>query len=107
MPFFTSFIIAYIFYYILSIFIGSASAYAIIGGLTLGYFNYGIMHHIMHRREFKSNYWRYMQEFHFVHHKKPNSNMGITTDIWDRIFDTYYQWNKKDLDGIEKLKRVK
>ncbi len=48
-----------------------------------------------------------MQEFHFVHHKKPNSNMGITTDIWDRIFDTYYQWNKKDLDGIEKLKRVK
>jgi sterol desaturase/sphingolipid hydroxylase (fatty acid hydroxylase superfamily) len=48
-----------------------------------------------------------MQEFHFVHHKKPLLNHGITTDIWDRVFGTYYQWSKEDLKGIEKLKRIK
>jgi sterol desaturase/sphingolipid hydroxylase (fatty acid hydroxylase superfamily) len=107
MPFFMSAVIASFFAWIFHFFMPSSDAFAIVGGMALGYFNYGIMHHIMHRREFSSNYWRYMQEFHFVHHKKPLLNHGITTDIWDRIFGTYYQWNEEDLKGIEKLKRVK
>ncbi len=106
MPFFMSFVIATILAIVFSTFISTSSALAIVGGITLGYFNYGIMHHLMHRVEFKSNYWRYMQEFHFVHHKKPLMNNGITTDIWDRVFGTYYQWSPKELKGIEKLKRV-
>ena len=107
MPFFMSAVIASIFAWLLHFIMPTADALAIVGGMALGYFNYGIMHHIMHRREFSSKYWRYMQEFHFVHHKKPKLNHGITTDIWDRIFGTYYQWNEEDLKGIEKLKRVK
>jgi len=107
MPFFMSALIASIFTWIFHFFMPLGDAFAIVGGMALGYFNYGIMHHIMHRREFASKYWRYMQEFHFVHHKKPLLNHGITTDIWDRIFGTYYQWNEDDLKGIEKLKRIK
>jgi len=107
MPFFMSAVIATIFAYLLHFIMPTADALAIVGGMALGYFNYGIMHHIMHRREFSSKYWRYMQEFHFVHHKKPKLNHGITTDIWDRIFGTYYEWSKEDLKGIEKLKKVK
>ena len=107
MPFFMSAVIATIFAYLLHFIMPTADALAIVGGMALGYFNYGIMHHIMHRREFSSKYWRYMQEFHFVHHKKPKLNHGITTDIWDRVFGTYYQWNEEDLKGIEKLKKVK
>jgi len=106
MPFFMSALIATIFVWILHFIMPLNDAYALIGGLTLGYFNYGIVHHIMHRVEFKNGYLRYMQEFHFVHHKKPKLNHGITTDIWDRIFGTYYQWSEKDLKGIEKLKKV-
>jgi len=105
MPFFMSAIIASFFAWIFHFFMPNSDAFAIVGGMALGYFNYGIMHHIMHRREFKSEYWRYMQEFHFVHHKKPKFNHGITTDIWDRIFHTYYQWDENDLKGIEKLKK--
>ncbi len=107
MPFFMSAVIATFFTWIFHFFMPLSDAFAIVGGMTLGYFNYGIMHHIMHRREFASHYWRYMQEFHFVHHKKPLLNHGITTDIWDRVFGTYYQWNDNDLKGIEKLKRIK
>ncbi|WP_456479006.1 sterol desaturase family protein [Nautilia sp.] len=107
MPFFMSAVIASFFAWLFHFFMPSSDAFAIVGGMALGYFNYGIMHHIMHRREFSSNYWRYMQEFHFVHHKKPLLNHGITTDIWDRVFGTYYQWTEEDLKGIEKLKKVK
>jgi len=107
MPFFMSAVIASFFAWLFHFFMPTSDAFAIVGGMTLGYFNYGIMHHIMHRREFSSNYWRYMQEFHFVHHKKPLLNHGITTDIWDRVFGTYYEWSEEDLKGIEKLKRVK
>jgi len=107
MPFFMSAVIASFFAWLFHFFMPTSDALAIVGGMTLGYFNYGIMHHIMHRREFSSRYWRYMQEFHFVHHKKPLLNHGITTDIWDRVFGTYYQWNEEDLKGIEKLKRIK
>jgi len=107
MPFFMSALIAAVFVWIFHFIMPLPDAMALVGGMALGYFNYGIMHHIMHRREFKSKYWRYMQEFHFVHHKKPLLNHGITTDIWDRVFGTYYQWSEEDLKGIEKLKRVK
>ena len=107
MPFFMSALIAAIFVWIFHFIMPLPDAMALVGGMALGYFNYGIMHHIMHRREFKSKYWRYMQEFHFVHHKKPLLNHGITTDIWDRVFGTYYQWSEEDLKGIEKLKKVK
>jgi len=31
----------------------------------------------------------------------------MTTDIFDRIFGTYYQWDEEDLKGIEKLKKIK
>ena len=107
MPFFMSAVIVSLFAYLLHFIMPNSDAFAISGGMALGYFNYGIMHHIMHRREFSSPYWRYMQEFHFVHHKKPLLNHGITTDIWDRVFGTYYQWSDEDLKGIEKLKRIK
>jgi len=106
MPFFMSLLIASVFAYILHFLMPLPDALAIVGGMALGYFNYGIMHHIMHRVEFKNGYWRYMQEFHFVHHKKPKMNHGVTTDIWDRVFGTYYKWSEKDLKGIEKLKKV-
>ena len=105
MPFFMSALIGVIFVFIFHFFMPLADAFAFIGGMALGYFNYGMMHHIMHRVEFKNPYWRYMQEFHFVHHKKPKMNHGVTTDIWDRVFGTYYEWSEEDLRGIEKLKK--
>ncbi|NPA11991.1 MAG: fatty acid hydroxylase [Epsilonproteobacteria bacterium] len=107
MPFFMSALIGALFVWIFHFFMPLSDAFAIVGGMTLGYFNYGIMHHIMHRYEFKNPYWKYMQEFHFIHHKKPKMNHGITTDIWDRIFGTYYMWQKEELKGLEKLKKVK
>jgi len=108
MPFFMSAVIALFFVWVFHFLMPTADAYAIVGGLTLGYFNYGIMHHIMHRREFRSPYWRYMQEFHFIHHKEPLKNNGVTTDIWDRVFDTYVTWDDKDIEELNKeLKRIK
>ncbi len=107
MPFFMSFVIASVFAWFFSLFMSGADALGIVGGLVLGYFNYGIVHHIMHRTEFQEGgYWRYMQEFHFSHHKKPKMNHGVTTDIWDRVFGTYSSWEASDLKGMNLLKKA-
>ncbi len=107
MPFLWSAFIAILFSWMLNFVMPLSDAFAIVGGLALGYFNYGLLHHVMHRKEFSNPYFKYLQEFHFVHHKKPKMNHGVTTDIFDRVFGTYYKWNEKDLDGIDKLKRIK
>ena len=92
MPFFMSAVIASLFAGILSLVMTWPDALAVVGGLTLGYFNYGIMHHLMHRRTFKNSYLHYLQLFHAIHHKNPKVNNGVTTDIWDRVFGTYQRW---------------
>ncbi|MDX1808138.1 MAG: sterol desaturase family protein [Sulfurospirillaceae bacterium] len=107
MPFFVSALMGLLAVELLSHVMPHRDAFAFIGGLAMGYFNYGLTHHIMHRKEFSSPYYKYLQKFHFVHHKKPKMNHGITTDIFDRIFGTYYQWSEEDLKGMEKLKRIK
>ena len=92
MPFFMSAVIGLLFVGIFSLVMSRPDAFALVGGLTLGYFNYGIMHHLMHRKTFKNNYLHYLQVFHAVHHKNPKVNNGVTTDIWDRVFGTYQRW---------------
>ena len=96
MPFIMSAVIALLFVGIFSLVMSRPDAFALVGGLTLGYFNYGIMHHLMHRKTFKSNYLHYLQLFHAVHHKNPKVNNGVTTDIWDRVFGTYQRWCDDD-----------
>jgi len=107
LPFFASALIGFLAVELLSPVMPQRDAFALIGGLAMGYFNYGLTHHLIHRREFTLPYYRYLQQFHFVHHKKPRKNHGMTTDIFDRIFGTYYQWDDEDLKGLEKLKKIK
>ncbi len=92
MPFFMSAVIALLFVGLFSLIMRQADAFALVGGLALGYFHYGILHHMMHRKRFKNNYLHYLQIFHAVHHKNPKMNNGVTTDIWDRVFGTYQRW---------------
>ncbi len=106
MPFFMSAVLASILAWMAHFLMPTSDTLALIGGLTLGYFNYGVMHHIMHRTEFKHPYLKYLQEFHLVHHAKPKKNNGVTTDIWDRFFNTYTTWTDEDIAKLEKLKRL-
>jgi sterol desaturase/sphingolipid hydroxylase (fatty acid hydroxylase superfamily) len=60
-------------------------------GVMLGYWWYGIVHHVIHHRAAKSSsaYFNELRAWHMRHHYSPKSgNFGVTTRIWDHVFGT-------------------
>jgi sterol desaturase/sphingolipid hydroxylase (fatty acid hydroxylase superfamily) len=60
-------------------------------GVMLGYWWYGIVHHVIHHRAAKSSsaYFNGLRAWHMRHHYSPKSgNFGVTTRIWDHVFGT-------------------
>jgi sterol desaturase/sphingolipid hydroxylase (fatty acid hydroxylase superfamily) len=64
-------------------------------GIMLGYWWYGIVHHVIHHHAHKSRaggssaYFDGLRAWHMRHHHSPKQgNFGVTTPIWDHIFGT-------------------
>jgi sterol desaturase/sphingolipid hydroxylase (fatty acid hydroxylase superfamily) len=60
-------------------------------GVMLGYWWYGVVHHVIHHRANKSSpsYFNDLRAWHMRHHYSPKSgNFGVTTSVWDRVFGT-------------------
>lgn len=60
-------------------------------GVMLGYWWYGLVHHVIHRHADRpsSSYFRNLRAWHMRHHFSPRSgNFGVTTSVWDHIFGT-------------------
>ena len=66
-------------------------------GVMLGYFWYGLVHHLIHhhRNSPTGNYFNRLRTWHMRHHYWPNQgNFGVTTSLWDRIFGTQIRRTK-------------
>ena len=59
-------------------------------GVMLGYWWYGVVHHVIHHHANKSSPdFNDLRAWHLRHHYSPRSgNFGVTTSVWDRIFGT-------------------
>lgn len=57
-------------------------------GFVAGYFWYICFHWKMHHGALNSARLRKIAEEHSAHHRKANSNFGVTTRAWDRVFGT-------------------
>lgn len=60
-------------------------------GLMLGYWWYGVVHHLIHHHADQRSrpYFRNLRAWHMRHHYSPRSgNFGVTTSVWDRVFGT-------------------
>jgi sterol desaturase/sphingolipid hydroxylase (fatty acid hydroxylase superfamily) len=60
-------------------------------GVMLGYWWYGVVHHIIHHHPAGSSpsYFNDLRAWHMRHHYSPRGgNFGVTTSVWDRIFGT-------------------
>ncbi len=60
-------------------------------GVMLGYFWYGLVHHVIHhhRNSPTGTYFNGLRTWHLRHHYWPNQgNFGVTTSLWDRVFGT-------------------
>jgi sterol desaturase/sphingolipid hydroxylase (fatty acid hydroxylase superfamily) len=89
LPFFASYIIAGSIYLVIENFIPQVYAIAFVSMLLISYVMYTLFHYLMHRVDFKTPYFLYMQRFHYIHHMRPKKNHGVTTPIWDFVFRTY------------------
>jgi sterol desaturase/sphingolipid hydroxylase (fatty acid hydroxylase superfamily) len=57
----------------------------------IGYWWYGIVHHVIHHRANKSapGYFNDLRTWHMRHHYSPKEgNFGVTTPVWDHVFGT-------------------
>jgi sterol desaturase/sphingolipid hydroxylase (fatty acid hydroxylase superfamily) len=94
LPFFTSAALAAICWPALAAFIGPAAASFFLCGVMSGYFYYGAIHHLEHSVRITAVPFRWMQRrwaMHSVHHHLADTNYGVTSSVWDRVFGTHYQ----------------
>lgn len=70
-------------------------------GLLTGFVFYGLLHHVHHHFHFKNRLYRKLRAHHFIHHEHPDTNFGVTSRVWDRIFGTMYrkEAKRKGRDG--------
>ncbi|KAI0945525.1 hypothetical protein AcW1_001725 [Taiwanofungus camphoratus] len=63
-----------------------ATANGVIAGTVFSYILYDMIHYALHYEKFP---WRELKTYHLTHHyKNPDSGYGVTSMIWDYVFNT-------------------
>jgi sterol desaturase/sphingolipid hydroxylase (fatty acid hydroxylase superfamily) len=72
---------------------GLRIASAGMAGLLAGYLSYTLAHHAIHNLSLGTSRWATnLKRHHALHHYRDGeSNFGVTTRIWDRLFGTLVQ----------------
>ncbi|KAG0367645.1 hypothetical protein BC939DRAFT_458605 [Gamsiella multidivaricata] len=64
-------------------------AYAIMAGAFFGYVLYDMTHYYLHHAKVFKIHFQEMKTYHLAHHyKNYDGGYGITSKIWDRVFNT-------------------
>jgi sterol desaturase/sphingolipid hydroxylase (fatty acid hydroxylase superfamily) len=58
-------------------------------GFMVGYLIYDLTHYATHHFHMRRGYARYIKRYHMAHHyKDENSRYGVSSPIWDWVFNT-------------------
>ena len=58
-------------------------------GFILGYLAYDLIHYATHHFAMRDGYLKYIKRYHMQHHyKTPTKRFGVTSPIWDVVFNT-------------------
>lgn len=89
--------LATLFFFIFKAIIPSESVlYTFFPGFLLGYLYYDMMHYAMHHYTFRNAYMSKVQQHHMLHHYQDEyKDFGVTSDLWDRIFRSESEIQKK------------
>ena len=61
----------------------------VFSAFILGYLIYDITHYATHHFPMRSGYLKYIKRYHMQHHyKTPTKRFGVTSPIWDSVFNT-------------------
>jgi|SRR5262245_19429156 len=67
----------------------------VLGGWFGGFVGYTLLHHTLHHNNFRIGWYRRLQSRHRIHHACPDTNFGVTTRYWDRVFGTEFTKDKR------------
>ncbi len=90
MPFIVSPLLFLPIHGVFSVWLGIAGFSSVLSGWFGGYTIYSLMHHSLHHYKMPFAWLRHLQSQHRVHHALPDSNFGVTTRFWDRVFGTEF-----------------
>jgi len=85
-------IVGAILYSVVSPFFSVGTTFGILSGITIGYILYDLEHYALHHSAFLNSisYYRNMKKHHLYHHyKNDNANFGISTMIYDYVFNSF------------------
>ncbi len=61
----------------------------VFSGFMFGYILYDLTHYATHHFPMRSGYLKYIKRYHMQHHyKSPNARYGVTSPLWDMVFQT-------------------
>jgi sterol desaturase/sphingolipid hydroxylase (fatty acid hydroxylase superfamily) len=95
MPPVVSIPLAAVFYGLFSLICGNllGAAYwvnPLVSGFTIGYLSYDLIHYATHHLPWHSGWGKYLKRYHMLHHfKTPDLRYGVSSPLWDFVFDTH------------------
>ncbi len=65
-------------------------------GFLIGYLIYDMTHYAVHHFNLHNKFWLYIKNHHMKHHYKDSTKgFGVSQPVWDYIFNTNFDYNKK------------
>jgi sterol desaturase/sphingolipid hydroxylase (fatty acid hydroxylase superfamily) len=89
LPFFVAFALASMLFAACRLVLPAPYPYFFVAGAYLGWFYYGILHHLEHATDLSFARYRRLRRHHFAHHSVMSTNFGVSTTVWDRVFGTH------------------
>lgn len=72
------------------------TAYALFAGGLTGYVAYDLTHYYLHHGRAIGTHMQAMKTYHVAHHyKNANLGYGITSKLWDHLFNTVLPMSEK------------
>jgi sterol desaturase/sphingolipid hydroxylase (fatty acid hydroxylase superfamily) len=85
-----AFVFYALFWLVLDVILGVPFAVApMIAGTILGYVGYDLIHYATHHAPMKGQVAKFLKRHHMEHHyKTPDQRFGVSTSMWDHVFNT-------------------
>jgi sterol desaturase/sphingolipid hydroxylase (fatty acid hydroxylase superfamily) len=68
-------------------------------GFVVGYVCYDLLHYSLHHVQFTSGFMKGLRSHHMRHHTEYDSRFGVSTPLWDHVFQTEHRQNPGSSKG--------
>jgi len=99
--------LAICFYYFFKFSVGAYYFPFFYASFLMGYLAYDMIHFAIHHFKINNKYWAAIKEHHMKHHyKESDAGFGVSSPIWDAIFNSGFKSEKTGIQKIDDLGSV-